>query len=80
MVTMAHLFQPLSTASPGQRVRIASIVEKPLRLRLLSLGLAPGTPLTILRNRAGAVVVGKNDERFAIGRSIAELILVQTEH
>lgn len=71
--------QPLSAALPGQRVRIASVAEKRLHLRLLSLGLPPGTALTILRNRAGAVVVGKHDDRLAIGRSLAELIMVQTE-
>ncbi|MFN3918840.1 MAG: FeoA domain-containing protein [Methylohalobius sp.] len=75
-MALAH---PLSFALPGQRVRIASVIEKPLRLRLLSLGLAPGTTLTILRNGASAVVVGKNDDRLAIGRSLAERILVQPE-
>ncbi len=76
---MTHLFQPLSAALPGQRVRIASVAEKRLRLRLLSLGLPPGTALTILTNRAGTVVVGKNDDRLAIGRSIAKLVMVQPE-
>lgn len=73
------MFQPLSAALPGQRVRIASVAEKRLLLRLLSLGLPPGTGLTILRNHAGAVVVGKHNGRLAIGRSIAERIMIQTE-
>lgn len=69
--------QPLSMSSPGQRIRIVAIAGKPIRMRLLSLGFVPNTTLTVFWNRAGAVVVGRDGERIAIGRGVAEQILVE---
>lgn len=77
---MSHSSRPLSSIPSGQRVLIANITEKSLRLRLLSFGLVPGASLTILNNRSGAVVVGNNHDRIAIGRSLAERILVHTQN
>ncbi|WP_022948035.1 FeoA family protein [Methylohalobius crimeensis] len=67
----------LSMVSPGQRIRIVDVPGKRVRIRLLSLGFAPGTTLTVLWNRAGAVIVGRDGDRMAIGRGFAEQILVE---
>ncbi len=67
---------PLSTIPPGNRIQIAS-VPKRIHKRLLSLGLPPGTHLTVLRNRNGAVVIGRHQDRMAIGRGLAEEIMVR---
>ncbi len=69
--------KPLSAAVPGRRLRITAILDKPARLRLLSLNLAPGTTVTVMRNRKGAVVVGHRHVRMAVGRRLAERILVE---
>ncbi|GAB6067588.1 hypothetical protein JCM13664_09060 [Methylothermus subterraneus] len=68
---------PLSHSLPGQTIRIVAIPAKPVRMRLLSLGLAPKTTLTVLWNRAGTVVVGRDGDRLAIGCKIAKQILVE---
>lgn len=72
-------FKPLSTALPGRRFRIVDIPDKSARLRLLGLNLAPGTTFTLLRNRKGSVVVGHCHARMAIGRLLAERILVEEQ-
>ncbi len=68
---------PLSAAVPGRRFRIVDIPDKRARLRLLSLNLAPGTAVTVMRNRRGSVVVGHRHVRMAVGRRLAERILVE---
>ncbi len=67
---------PLNTIPPGKDIQIASVPGK-LHKRMLSLGLPPGTHLTVLRNRNGAIVVGRHQERMAIGHNLAKQILVQ---
>ncbi len=69
--------KPLSAAAPGRQFRITAILDKPARLRLLSLNLAPGTAVTVMRNRRGSVVVGHRHVRMAVGRQLAERILVE---
>jgi Fe2+ transport system protein FeoA len=68
---------PLSWALPGQRLKIVAIPKKQTRMRLLSLGFVPGTKCTLLWKRAGAVIVGRDSDRIAIGQSLAEQILVE---
>ncbi len=69
--------KPLSSAVPGGRLRITEIVDKLARLRLLGLNLAPGTTVTVLRNRRGSVILGHRHARMAVGRRLAERILVE---
>ncbi len=71
--------KPLSAALPGRQFRIVDILDKSARLRLLSLNLAPGTTLILLRNRKGSVVIGHRHARMAIGRHLAERILVEEQ-
>lgn len=73
----ASTIQTLDQCAPGQRVSLHSIVGgKRLRERLLSMGLPIGGELQVLRNRSGAVVVGRGANRLAIGRGMAEKIMV----
>ncbi len=67
---------PLNTIPPGHHILIAQVPAR-FHKRLLSLGLPPGTRLTVLRNRNGAVVIGRHQNRMAIGRHLAAQILVQ---
>ncbi len=75
-MTIPH---PLSAIPAGKPVRIVAVADKRARLRLLSLGLAPGTAIRVWRNRSGSVVVGRHHDRMAVGRDLAERILVEEE-
>ncbi len=48
-----------------------------LRHRLTELGLIPGSVLTIVQNQNGPLLVAVRDTRLAIGRGMAEKILVK---
>ncbi|BCX82431.1 ferrous iron transport protein A [Methylomarinovum caldicuralii] len=71
--------RPLSGIPAARPVRIIDVADKRTRLRLLSLGLAPGVTIQVWRNRNGAVVIGRHHDRMAVGRDLAERILVQEE-
>ena len=48
-----------------------------LRHRLTELGLIPGSVLTIVQNQNGPLLVAVRETRLAIGRGMAEKILVE---
>ena len=48
-----------------------------LRHRLTELGLIPGSVLTIVQNQNGPLLVAVRETRLAIGRGMAEKILVK---
>ena len=48
-----------------------------LRHRLTELGLIPGSVLTIVQNQNGPLLIAVRDTRLAIGRGMAEKILVK---
>jgi len=65
--------QPLSEIPAGETVRLVSINGgRQLARRLLSLGITPGAELEILHRRGQGVVIGRNGNRVALGRGIAE--------
>lgn len=65
--------QPLSEIPAGETVRLVSIDGgRQLTRRLLSLGIIPGAELEILHRRGQGVVIGRNGNRVALGRGIAE--------
>ncbi len=67
---------PLNTIPAGKHIQISSVPRR-LHKRLLSLGLPPGTPMIVLRNRNGAIVIGRHQDRMAIGHNLAKQILVR---
>jgi ferrous iron transport protein A len=65
--------QPLNDIPAGETVRLVSIDGgRQLTRRLLSLGITPGAELEILHCRGQGVVIGRNGNRVALGRGIAE--------
>jgi len=48
-----------------------------LRHRLTELGLIPGSVLTIVQNQKGPMLIAVRDTRLAIGRGMADKILVK---
>ena len=69
----------LSRIDPGEEVILIDIDGgRGLRSKLYSMGLVPGITLKILnRNGSGPVMIAVKDSRLAIGRGMAEKIIVE---
>jgi len=69
---------PLSMAKPGERVVIREISGgRNRRSRLASMGLRPGDIIEIIANTGqGRIILGHEHTRLAIGRGIAQVIVV----
>ena len=68
---------PLSMASEGEPLRI--VMHKGgmgMDSRLTSLGLQIDSKIEILQRLGGSLVVATNDIRFAVGRGMAQKIMV----
>lgn len=72
---------PLDNAKPGERLVIRRINGGPgARMRLLTMGLRIGDRIEIITNQnRGQVVLAADFKRYALGRGLAEKILVDTE-
>ncbi len=67
----------LSTSAESSSLHIAAIkTNSKTLLRLMGLGLVTGKKIEVLRNRKGDIVLGSDNSRISLGRSIAEKILV----
>ncbi len=65
--------QLLSETPAGRKVRLVAIDGgRQLTRRLLALGLSLGSEVEILHHRARGVVVARQGNRVALGKSIAE--------
>ncbi len=69
----------LSRIDQGEEVILIDIDGgRGLRSKLYSMGLVPGITLKILnRNGSGPVMIAVKDSRLAIGRGMAEKIIVE---
>ncbi len=69
---------PLTKALIGQKVQLVRITASAkLRRRLTELGLTPGVELDILQDRRGPLLLNVRNTRLAIGRGVAQSIMVQ---
>ena len=69
---------PLSQAPEGRRMELVDIVAgKRLKHRLAEMGLTPGVEMTILQDAGGPLLVSVRDSRVAIGRGMAQKLLVR---
>ena len=68
----------LSRVDQGREVTLIDIDGgRGIRSKLYSMGLVPGVKLTVLRgNCAGPTMVAVRDSRLAIGRGMAQKIIV----
>lgn len=68
---------PLTMADRGRRLRLVAIAGDARRAhRLTELGLTPGVELMVLRDDGGALLVAVGDTRLALGRGLAQQVLV----
>ena len=70
------------TLSEGERGKVYNVLEvhaeMSIERRLAALGLISGTKITLLnKKKKGAVIFSVRGTRFAIGKSIADGILVE---
>jgi Fe2+ transport system protein FeoA len=64
---------PLNKIPTGETVRLVSIDgNRKLIRRLLSLGITTGVEVEILHHRGQGVVIGRNGNRVALGKSIVD--------
>jgi len=69
---------PLAMAKAGEKLLIKEITGgREARARLASMGLRPGDPIEVISNDGeGRIIVGAGSTRLALGRGIAQKILV----
>ena len=68
----------LCQANPGDLVQVTHVdASKPLKKRLVSMGVSIDSRLQIIQRRGGSLVVGFDSSRIAIGASMSQHILVQ---
>ncbi|MEM2575482.1 MAG: FeoA domain-containing protein [Sulfolobales archaeon] len=71
----------LIDVSNGVKVKIVDIVAgQGLRNRLMQMGLTPGTILDVIENSKGPVIVLVKGVTLALGRGMANKILVDDTH
>lgn len=68
----------LSSAKPGDFVRVIDVkASKLLKKRLVSMGVLINSRLHVIQRRGGAMVVGFDASRIAIGAGMSQHILVR---
>ncbi|MCI4396549.1 MAG: FeoA domain-containing protein [Thermoprotei archaeon] len=68
----------LTEIKPGESVRVVNIDGgKVLRDKLIRLGIIPGTEIKVIRNSIGPVIVEVRQVQVAIGRGMADKIIVE---
>jgi Fe2+ transport system protein FeoA len=68
---------PLNAAQPGEQVQVTGVHGgRRLTGRLASMGVVPGTELTVIRANGGPVVVASGESRLALGRGEAAQVRV----
>jgi len=68
---------PLSMTAIGERVRLESILGGgKINQRLTALGLTPGVELCIVQDAGGPLLISVRDSRIALGRGMAQKIMV----
>ena len=75
---MEKYLTPLTTVSPGNKVRVISLAGgRGMQERLVSMGLGPGSKIEVIQRGApGPFIVALRDCRLAIGTGMAQKIIV----
>jgi len=69
---------PLSMLGPGERARLLSVnAGENLTSRLNAMGLTPGIEVTVIQDAGGPLLLSVRDSRLAVGRGMAQKILVE---
>jgi len=75
---MNHAAIPLSMLAPGERARLLKVNGgEGLTSRLNALGLTPGVEVSVIQDAGGPLLLSVRDSRLAVGRGMAQKILVE---
>jgi len=79
---MNENLMPLSMLGTGEKAKIVDVMGGyGIRQRLAVLGLNPGMKVTMVQNAMrGPVILGVMDSRIALGRGMAQKIVVSKDH
>ncbi|RUA18394.1 MAG: ferrous iron transport protein A [Clostridia bacterium] len=78
-IERTHRDKPLSSVHRGEVVQLTHIeAGRRLGQRLAELGLTPGVKIQVLHVNGGPILIGVRGARLALGRGMAEKILVTT--
>ena len=74
-----HLELTLKDGKTGMTLKIVQVGESPLKQRLMSMGLIPGTKVTVLRSAplGDPIAIGVRSYNLALRREDAERISVE---
>ena len=74
-----YLVLTLKDGKPGMSLKILQIDESPLKQRLMSMGMIPGTKVTVLRSApmGDPIAIGIRSYNLAMRREDAALISVE---
>lgn len=76
---MQALMKTLNNTKTGQKVRVQEIVGgRKVRNRLMELGIKEGTLVSVFSNKGGPMIIMVGNSRFALGRGVAEKIVVKS--
>jgi len=80
-LSQRRLLMPLTAAKPGEKVAIREISGgRTRRARMASMGLRPGDIIEVIANTGqGRIILGHGHTRLAIGRGIAQVIMVSLD-
>ncbi len=75
---MTESAMPLPMLRPGQSARVSCVLPagQGIARKLSAMGLLPGVLLTVLNSPGGPVMLRIGDSRFALGRGVAQRIMV----
>ncbi|WP_169583596.1 FeoA family protein [Rhodobacter capsulatus] len=69
---------PLALAAPGALFQVARLAGcADFQHRMVAMGLGPGRRLQVTQNGGGQMVIALGETRIALGRGMAQKILVQ---
>jgi len=70
---------PLPLLGAGQTARVAGIVQagQGMTRKLVAMGILPDVQVTVLSTQGGPILLRVGEGRFAIGRGLAQRILVR---
>jgi Fe2+ transport system protein FeoA len=67
--------KPLSQVPAQATVRVTHLdIPASLRARLMGMGLAQGSEITVLHNRRGDVVVARGRTRLSVSQAVADAV------
>ncbi len=77
---MVRRVKPLAMLQPGEVGTVIQVVAgRGLTLRLAEMGITPGTPIEVVHNNFGPILIMVRNSRLVLGRGVAMKIMVEVD-